>query len=610
MTSFRLYCRAQLSLLRDALDLLRRPGDGSLGVVTVLAIASGLCPVALVYVTRGVVDRLVAAVNSGGERTAVVALMFWAAAVGTLLLLSQVLSAALDWKRTVHAERLKEHITERVHRQSVRLDLSFYETPDFFDRLHRAREEAGYRPAELCRAFVEVLQGIVVFVGLGAVLLTLGPWLLAGLFLAALPMMYVVSKHATTYQRWWISVTQDERRAWYYDSVLTTTEHAAELRLFGTGGSFRARHRLLRTRLREGLLNLIWRRTVAEAIAAAGSVAVMGTAVAWMAWRAIQGLATLGQLAAFYQALSSGLTTMRSLLSGVARVHSNALFIRSLFEFLALEPRIVSPASPVTMAPRIQRGIRFRNVTFSYPGSSHLALDRFNLHIVAGRTAAIVGPNGAGKSTLLKLMCRLYDPLDGAIEVDGIDIRRIDLRYLRALVSALFQPPGRYQESADTNIRLGSSESISAIDIARASRAAAADFVERLPNGYNTNLGKAFDAHGTELSAGQWQRLAVARSLARPSQILLLDEPTSALDPWDEREWYPRIRSAAADRTILITTHRLATAKQADEIHVMENGRIIESGTHCELIAKNGRYASCAAGAGETMFTQMELVRS
>jgi len=597
--------------MRDVLWLLRSPSDGSLGRLAALVIASGLCPVALVYVTRGVVDRLIVATNTGGEWSSIVSLALWASAGGAVMLVSQGLAAAVEWQRTLHEERLKEHISERIHEQSVRLDLSFYESPEFFDRLYRAREEANYRPAELCRAFVEVFQGIIVLAGLATLLVAFGPWLPFVLFLGALPVLYVVTTHALEYQRWRKSITQDERRAWYYDFVLTSADHAPEVRLFATGRRFRTSHRLLRAKLREGHLGLLWRRAVAEAGAAAGSVVVTGATLAWMTWRAIQGLISLGQLAAFYQAFASGLSTMRSLLSGLARIRANSLFIESLFEFLALEPHIVSPKDPVAPPARLQHGIRFRNVTFCYPGAARPALDNFNLHLAAGQTTAIVGPNGAGKSTLLKLICRLYDPLEGSIEVDGVDIRRFDPRELRKLVSALFQPPVHYFESADQNIRLGSSSAhLSASHVRRASAAAgASSFIETLPQTYDTPLGKLFE-NGVELSAGEWQRLALARTLARSSQILLLDEPTSSLDPWAETEWYPKIRAEAAGQTVLIITHRLATAMHADQIHVMEDGRIVESGTHDELIAMNARYAACAAGATETMFASVEMARS
>ena len=589
------HVQTHISLLRDVIWLLRSPSDGSLGELAALVVASGLCPVALVFVTRGVIDRLVAATSTGGEWASTAPLVVWVAYGGTLMALSHVLSATVEWKRTLHEERLKEHITESIHAQSVRLDLSFYESPEFFDRLHRARQEATYRPAELCSAFVEVLHGSVVIAGLGSIVLAFGFWLPVVLLLAAFPVLHVGTTHALAYQRWRSSTSRDERRGWYYDHVLTSADYAAELRLFGTGRTFRQRHRDLRAKLREGQLSLLWQRSIAEARAAILGMLVMGGTTMWMVWRAMLGLVTLGQLAAFYHVFVSGMTTTRSLLSALARMHANALFINDLSEFLALEPQIALAVSAAVAPARLREGIRFRNVTFAYLGADRPTLDGFSLFLPAGKTTAIVGPNGAGKSTLIKLICRLYDPLQGSIELDGIDIREFRPAELRSLISALFQPSVKYVDTVEQNIRLGSASSgLSKSDVQRAgAMSGASAFVGQLPRGYDTSVGKMFDG-GTDLSAGEWQRLALARAFARPSAMLLLDEPTSSLDPWAEEDWDSRLRAAAGDKTVLVITHRLSTAMHADAIHVMECGCIVESGTHDSLVAKGGRYAACA----------------
>jgi ATP-binding cassette subfamily B protein len=241
---------------------------------------------------------------------------------------------------------------------------------------------------------------------------------------------------------------------------------------------------------------------------------------------------------------------------------------------------------------RVTHGVRFRNVTFRYPGAATPALEGFNLFIPAGQRAAIVGPNGAGKTTIIKLLCRFYDPVDGAIEIDGVDIRTLDLADLRAMVSPLFQNPARYFQSAWDNLTIGSKEGeLSPQFVQRASVAAGASAViTGLPRGYNTVLGKWFD-EGTELSVGEWQRVALARAIVRPSPIVILDEPTSALDPWTEAHWYPRFCEVVSGRTAVIITHRFTTAMMTDVIHVVDHGRVIESGDHATLLALRGRYA-------------------
>jgi ATP-binding cassette subfamily B protein len=250
----------------------------------------------------------------------------------------------------------------------------------------------------------------------------------------------------------------------------------------------------------------------------------------------------------------------------------------------------------------LREGIRFRQVGFRYPGSQHVALADFNLTIPAGQMVAIVGPNGAGKSTLIKLLCRLYDPDEGRIELDGVSLRDLDLEKLRSLITVLFQQPVHYSATVRENIALGKEPGSAQgfEQLAAAARAAgAADIIEHLPSGYDTLLGKWFDG-GTELSGGEWQRLALARAFLRPAPILLLDEPTSAMDSWAENDWIQRFRGLANGRTVILITHRFTTARRADIIHVMADGRIVESGRHADLLARGGPYAqSWIAQRGE-----------
>ena len=287
---------------------------------------------------------------------------------------------------------------------------------------------------------------------------------------------------------------------------------------------------------------------------------------------------------------------MRSLLGGVGQIYYNILFLGNLFEFLDLKPQIQDPPNPrpAPAPPAGRKGfeIRFRDVAFRYPGSERVALRNLDLTIPVGQIAAIVGTNGAGKSTLLKLLCRLYDPREGRIELDGVDVRELSLRELRGLMTVLFQEPVHYNASVAENIAPDPAKAAASIaDIQAAARAAGAEeLIARLPHGYDTLLGKWF-AGGVELSVGEWQRLALARAFLRPAPVILLDEPTSAMDSWAEVDWLKRFRSLATGRTAIIVTHRFTTAMQADVIHVMDNGRIVESGSHDELLSQENAYA-------------------
>jgi ATP-binding cassette subfamily B protein len=312
----------------------------------------------------------------------------------------------------------------------------------------------------------------------------------------------------------------------------------------------------------------------------------------WIVWRALHGSFTLGDVALVYQALQRAQGLTRALLGNLSQVYTSTLFLAKLFAFLDLKPQIVDPPEPVGVPMTLERGVTFRNVTFRYPGSERLALQDFNLTIRPNTIAAIVGPNGAGKSTLIKLLCRFYDPTAGRIEVDGTDIRQFALDDLRRLMTLLFEFPVAYQATAGENIALGDlRDAPGRLEIESAARSAGADeIIARLPQGYATPLGKWF-TEGAELSGGEWQRVATARAFLRRSQIIVLDEPTSMVDSWAEADWFERVRALARGRTALIISHRFTLAMRADVIHVMNQGRIVESGSHSDLIAGRGLYA-------------------
>jgi ATP-binding cassette subfamily B protein len=321
-----------------------------------------------------------------------------------------------------------------------------------------------------------------------------------------------------------------------------------------------------------------------------------------MVARAVHGLISLGDLAMFYQAFIQGLGLARSLLENMGRLYENSLFLGNLFAFLELQPGITAPLEPAKLPDVIREGIRFRNVSFRYPDSEHDALRSFNLTVMPGQMVAIVGPNGAGKSTLIKLLCRFYDPAEGRIEIDGLPLSNFSPEELRERISVLLQQPVQYDASAGENISYGDLKTSDRRQIrAAAANAGATGFIERLPQGFESHLGKWFLA-GAELSVGEWQRLAMARTFFRSAPILLLDEPTSAMDPWAEIEWAERFRSIARGRIAIVITHRFTTAMFADVIHVMSDGQIIESGRHDELISAGGLYAQgwAAQAIGES----------
>jgi ATP-binding cassette, subfamily B, bacterial len=583
---------AQLPYLPRAMQLVWTAARGWTAAWIAVLVVQGLLPIATVYLTRAVVNRLMPALRSGGSWETLRPLIVAASLMALVLLVSEALRGLAGALRAAQADLVQDYISSLIQKKSATVDLAFYESPEFYDSLHRARGEAGHRPIALVESLGSLMQNSITLVAMLAVLIPYGVWLPGALVVSTVPALYVVLRYALLQYHWRQRATADERRAWYYDWLLSTGESAAEIRLYGLQTHFGVAFEGLRRKLRGERLKLAKAQGRAELAAGVGGLLVSGSAIGWMGWKAVRGQAGLGDLALFYQAFQQGLGLMRSLLDNVGQLYQNSLFLGNLFEFLALVPQVVDPPAPAAAPFPLRDGICFRDVTFRYPGRERALLDHFNLKIPAGRIVTLVGPNGAGKSTLVKLLCRFYDPEAGSIEMDGQDLRGVALEDLRRHCAVLFQQPVHFNASVAENIGMGDLlVSKDQEKIEAAARAAGVDgIVDRLPQGYNNLLGNWFQ-EGRELSVGEWQRIALARAFLRQAPLIIFDEPTSAMDPWAEADWMKRFRQLVAGRTTLIITHRFTTAMFADAIHVMTEGRIVESGCHEELLARGGMYA-------------------
>ena len=583
----------QLPYLPWALSLVWQASQRWTIAWALLLVVQGVLPVATVYLTRSIVDSLVIALDAESLASwqTLQDPLRYVGLMALVLLLTESLRSITAWVRTAQAELVSDHIHDLIHTQAISLDLSFYESKEYYDILHRARVDAISKPIALLENMGNLMQNGITLLAMSGMLLSYSGWLPLVLFASTLPALGVVARSTLKFHRWRMRNTLNERRSRYLDWMLTEQRSAAEMRIFDLGQYFKANYQKLRHELRTGRLKLLKEQMGLEVLAGIIGLSFTALALVWMMWRVAGGDFSLGDLALFYQAFNQGQRVMRSLLSNVGDIYSNLLFLENLSNFLKLEPQIADQASTGASLSGIAQGIEIRGVSFSYPHSVRKALDGFNLHIPAGQTTAIVGENGAGKSSLIKLLCRFYDPQEGEIAFDGINLRELRIESLRRMITVLFQDPVQYQDTAANNIAFGDlSAEPSRTEIEAAARAAgAAAPIAKLPKNYETIIGRWFG--DGELSIGEWQRVALARAFLRRASLIILDEPTSAMDSWAEVDWLARFRDLVAGQTALIVTHRFTTAMQADIIHVMDAGKIIESGTHAELMALNGRYA-------------------
>ena len=585
--------KVKIALRLDrAVRFVWRASPGWTIVSTALFAVQGVLPLLVLYMMKLIIDGVTSALTAPDKIEAFQHVAMLIGLTAAIALLTAACRLAESLVKEAQTLAVSDYMYKILHSKSISVDLEYYENPQYFDTLRRAQQEGPYRPLQITNNLFRLGRSSISLVAILGLLFSFH-WIVAFiLVVAAIPGVMVKIKYSGRIFNWQRSRTQTERKAGYFNQILTGDFHAKELRLFRLGDLFIQRFGKLRKLLRTEKIDISRKRSVADFIAQAWGILAVFSAFGLIAYRTVLGVITLGGMVMYFQAFQRGLGFLREMLGGLADLYENNLFISNLYEFLDIEPKIKEPARPQPFPKPIQKGICFDHVYFQYPFGKRKVLEDISFSIPPGDVIALVGGNGSGKTTLIKLLCRLYDPLEGTITFDDIDLREFKLDSLRQQISIIFQDYVQYHLTARENIWLGNL-ALSPKDekIKKAARyAGAAEMINQLPKGYETVLGKWFK-DGEQLSIGEWQKIALARAFLGKSQVIVLDEPTSSLDVNTEYEIFRRFKQLLQGRSAILISHRFSTVRMADRILVLENGRIKENGSHEDLVNLGGTYA-------------------
>lgn len=562
----------------------------ALGVLTLIA---GVLPAAMAYVGALIIDAVLAATEAvkGGADIQMNRVFSLVAAEALIVATIAGAQRGISLCKALLRAQLGQRVNVMILEKAITLELAQFEDSEFYDKLTRARREASSRPLSLVTRTFGLAQNIVSLLSYGVLLVQFSPWAVVILVLAGLPAFVAETRFsgdAFTLFRW---RSPETRMQIYLESVIAREDNVKEVKLFGLGPLLLQRYRDIFQRLYSADRSLAMRRDGwGFVLGLIGTVALYG-AYAWTAVAAVASRITLGQMTMYLMLFRQGQSAVSAILTAIGGMYEDNLYLSTLYDYL--ETPVTHLPKGLTQGPSPEDGIRFEGVGFTYPGASQPALRDVDLHIHPGESLALVGENGSGKTTLIKLLTRLYSPTEGRVLLDGLDLKDWDENTLRQRIGVIFQDFSRYQFAVGENIGAGDVRYFD--DEARWSDAAdkgmANVFIDELPSGYSTQLGKWFK-DGQELSGGQWQKIALSRAFMRTeADILVLDEPTAAMDAGAEARIFEHFRKLTQNRIAILISHRFSTVRMASQIIVIENGRIIERGTHEDLMTLQGHYA-------------------
>ncbi|ETZ22618.1 ABC transporter ATP-binding protein [Pedobacter sp. V48] len=542
------------------------------------------------YALKILVDKISATefIHANQEGT----ILKYVVIAGIIAVFYAIARAVSVYTTEVQATKVANYIDEKIHESAIQMDLSYYESPDYFDILKRAKDAGADRPNLVVTTLIEIAKNTLNLCAVGSLFITINWILLPLLVVFILPTLFVRIYFANKQNIWRIKHTKLERKAAYLSNLITSDQPAKEIRSFNLGNYFKNLYQSIRIEVIDQKIKLSYRRTLNELFTT--SLASIGffTCIGYIALGTVSGKTSVGDIVLFLMAFPQAFTLMQNIGAGISILYQNSIFINSIFELFDLQTDMTNETIGKPVPVEDVTNLELKNINFIYPHSDKPTLVDINLKIPSGKIIAVVGLNGAGKSTLIKLLCRLYEPNSGTITLNDTDIQSFEKSEYRKQVSVVFQDFSRYNVSAADNIKFGDIDRpYSENDIVKAAQNSGAhSFVEKFPYGYKTMMGRVFE-DGQEVSIGQWQKLAIARSFYSNARLLILDEATSALDAIAEKDLFDSFRSRIGNRSALIISHRHSAVKHADYIYVLSAGTISQQGTDQELLSLKGDYA-------------------
>lgn len=556
----------------------------------VLLIIQSLLPLASLYLLKLVVDQVTLNLQPDAEQDfakVVWLVAFW----GGVNLIGVITNTISQYVNENQSLLVSNYMADIVHEKSSELELAYYENPKYLNTLHRAQLQAKSRPNQILTSLTSLIQNGVSLVAIAGLLVYLHWATAVVLVIAALPALFVKLKFSEKRYKWDRNRTQLRRESNYLSLILTYAEYAKEVRLFRLGDYFKEKFSVIQTQLFKENKQIAFSQAWITLLAKGSEVLAVLAAYLFIAYQTVDGQLTIGDLVMYYQAFQRGQAFLQSSLTSLSSLYENKLFLQNLYEFLDLKP--VTPEGGNHALPDLSSNtIRFEDVSFSYTQDTPAVLQNIQLEARNNEVISLVGKNGAGKTSLIKLLCRLYEPSSGNIWIGNTNLKDVDADELRKDISVIFQDFIQYKRPAKENIAIG--DVAHELDIDKVKEAArltgAAEIIERLPNQYDSMLGRLF-TDGKELSVGQWQKVALARAFYSDAKIIVLDEPTSSMDALAEFEFFKKLKAIANNKIIFLISHRLSSATMSDRVYYMEEGCIVESGSHQELMKLEGKYA-------------------